>query len=450
MNESPGEVLEKRLYNVLVERFGKNCVYRSPKVYPHGQEKELADILVLALPYAIAFQLKWKKMTSEDLLGERGPLCRDRLQRTLEKAAGQYTELASSLEQETKVEMPQVWLNEGSASYELPLKLVRHVVPIVVVDFEDGGYADPESRYTDIPPVVVKVPSKILSWGLVHCFLFKDFERILRLMFTVGDLLMWCNERSRLFESGNKVMLGCNELSLFAIYLTRYQDWERFVSADNILLGEQDFIENSLRLHAWEFQERDRIFGCEGMIGLVERCMVDAIASFAGKAESQDSVLQYLEFWGRILCCPCGVRKQISDRLHANILEFGERECEGALRTSYGVFDERIPTGRTGYCIGIADYTDDTAESYATYALMRMAGNLKQNNLASRVDEILVVLVRSDRPSVTCLLNTDLPAVFQDAMSPEALRRSRTAYSKQQFCESEWSVVHEEMNASLF
>jgi len=47
---SLGDVREKELYEALIRRFGRNCVYHSPKIHVHGQEKELGDVVVLALP----------------------------------------------------------------------------------------------------------------------------------------------------------------------------------------------------------------------------------------------------------------------------------------------------------------------------------------------------------------------------------------------------------------
>ena len=75
---SLGGVREKELYEALIGRFGRNCVYHSPKIHVHGQEKELGDVVVLALPYMIVFQAKWKQMTSDDLNSEKGEVYRKR------------------------------------------------------------------------------------------------------------------------------------------------------------------------------------------------------------------------------------------------------------------------------------------------------------------------------------------------------------------------------------
>lgn len=160
-----GDLCEQSLYELLVSRFGGNCVFRSPKVYPHGQEKELADILVLALPYAIAIQSKWKKLTREDLLGEKKDVYRNRLIKTMEEAASQFKELASSINQDMVIKLPVPWTSDVEECFELPLRCIENIVPVVIVDFEDEEYDNPDLRYNDIPPVIVKVPSQIEHWG---------------------------------------------------------------------------------------------------------------------------------------------------------------------------------------------------------------------------------------------------------------------------------------------
>ena len=57
--------VENDLYELLCTQFGRDCVYLSPKFSKSGKEKEVCDILVLALPYAIAFQVKWMKFTAD-------------------------------------------------------------------------------------------------------------------------------------------------------------------------------------------------------------------------------------------------------------------------------------------------------------------------------------------------------------------------------------------------
>lgn len=78
------------------------------------------------------------------------------------------------------------------------------IVPLVIVDFQDQNYLDPEKRYTDIPPVITDVPTQIKGWGLVHSFLLADFFRVIDQLFTVGDLLLWLRERERFFTERPK------------------------------------------------------------------------------------------------------------------------------------------------------------------------------------------------------------------------------------------------------
>ena len=79
-------------------------------------------------------------MTSDDLNSEKGEVYRKHLIKTLQEATGQFKELAVSLRQKMSVGLPQVWIPNSNDMYQFPLDLVAHVVPVVVVDFNDKKY----------------------------------------------------------------------------------------------------------------------------------------------------------------------------------------------------------------------------------------------------------------------------------------------------------------------
>lgn len=442
---SPGDIREQELYELLVSRFGKNCVYRSPKVYPHGEEKELADILVLALPYAIVFQSKWKQLTETDLRLDEAGVKRARLIRTMEEAASQFVELDASLAQGMSVRLPQVWAGDETSTYDLPLNLIKKFIPVVVVDFEDKDYDNPDKRYGDVPPVITDVPKRIEKWGLVHSFLFKDFSRILQMVFTIGDLILWLSERSRLFGREPKTFWGYNELTLFSLYLTNYPRWKAFLSYDAVWLQDNDFYERIVTERSRELSIRASLFSRPGMISVVENLMVQTIIDRAQRNDQKDAVLGYLEFWGRFLCCTAMEREGLSTKLRMCFEEMADCAKKGCLRTSSGIFDPRSPMGDTVFCVGVADYDDDTAEAYAAYAYARMLSNLRSQGLTKNLKQAFVALVRYDKPSVSCLLRTDLESDTECYFTEEELEKTRSMFSREDVKSSEWKMVREHL-----
>lgn len=431
---SIGDLREQQLYEILAARFGNNCVFKSPKVYPHGQEKELVDILVLALPYAIVIQSKWKQAGSAELLGEKAEVYRNRLISTMEGAARQFNELASSLKKNMVIRLPRVWCNLDGETFELPLSSIKYIIPIVIVDFEDKDYANPELRYNDIPPVVVKIPSNIESWGLVHAFLFKDFVQIIDKLFTVGDLLLWLKERSRLFGKTIKSLVGYNELSLFSFYLVRHDEWERLFQFDFIWLADNDFFEHFEEKYESQFREREQRFGCRCFFDVVESVLIDTIE--AVEPESRQKYIDgYLTLWGRILCLPSMIKMPMAEKLRENLKLAAKYNM---LKCSYGIFDEKLPNPNVVFCLGSVNYTDQTAESYLQYAYYRTLSYIKSAGKIDLIKEVVVVLLRSDRPGVIFTIMKPSKRAYQNCMSEEELKHSSKDFSMQDIKTSEW------------
>ncbi len=95
MSEPLGKRVENELFQLLCLRFGCDCVCHSPTFCKAGGDKELCDILILALPYAIAFQVKWMKLTAEELTGEKAEIKKERMIRRMRSAADQFSEICS-------------------------------------------------------------------------------------------------------------------------------------------------------------------------------------------------------------------------------------------------------------------------------------------------------------------------------------------------------------------
>lgn len=445
---SIGDLRERQIYEMLVSRFGKNCVFRSPKIHQRGQEKELADVLVLALPYAIVIQSKWKKAGVEELLGEKGQVHKQRLITTMEEAAAQFKQLASSLMHNMIVRLPCPWSNDDRETFELPLKSVKHIIPIVIVDFEDNNYLNPELRYNDIPPIVVKVPSSVSSWGLVHAFLFKDFAQIVNKLFTVGDLLLWAKERSRLFGKTIRSVIGYNELSLFTFYLFRNDEWEKLLSFDMIWLADNDFFEHFEEKYANALRDRDSRFGGTCFFDVVEQVLIDTI--LAMDAEQRKKYISgYLKLWGRILCMPSMMKMPMANKLYENLGY--SSSCIGiGMKCSYGLFDHRCPNAGVVFCLGATPYNDQTVESLSDYAYFRTLSYIKSAGKIESVNEVVVLLLRSDKPGVTYMIRKPQPQEYEACLSEEELKSSCKSFAKQDFKVSEWNTkIDTEEVASL-
>ena len=437
---SLGDVREKELYEALIRRFGRNCVYHSPKIHVHGQEKELGDVVVLALPYMIVFQAKWKQMTSDDLNSEKGEVYRKRLIKTLQEAAGQFKELAVSLRQKMSVGLPQVWIPNSNDMYQFPLDLVAHVVPVVVVDFNDKKYDDPEERFGDIPPVVTEVPAQIKSWGIVHSFLLRDFYRILDQLFTVGDLLYWLQERERLIAGKKRAIIGYGELTLFAIYLTNYPLWQKLFEADCALITDSDCFERATKDWSKDFVKRQEIFGQRSFLDAIDDTMVRSLSMVEG-VDRNEAILSYLSCQGRLLCCTAKTKRMMSQKFNSHLHSF--RKNGKAFCGSFAISSEPMPLMETAFYLGVAPYdSEEDALEYCARAYGRTLAVLRDHGLDKTTDEVLVLFVQSETHQVFCLLRRVGSMDYSFAPDEEIVNQEMYSQAKQKMNLSEWDVVH--------
>ena len=184
-----------------------------------GNEKEVCDILILALPYVIAFQVKWMKLTADELRGDRGGIKKERLIRRMRVAADQFSEICSEISFAKDVKLPMIWGGDSECTYTLPMDKIEHLVPVVIIDFEDNEYSNPDKRYCDIPPVITDAGKQAQKYGKIHSFLMADFKRIIDQLFSVGDLMLWLSEREKIFGDRPKTFIGYNEMTIFLLYL---------------------------------------------------------------------------------------------------------------------------------------------------------------------------------------------------------------------------------------
>ena len=439
-----GTIREKELFEALRSRFGTDCVYRSPKFDKSGTQKELCDILILALPYAIVIQLKWLKATAEDFAnGENADVKRDRLLRRMHKAAEQYKELSSALSHDAIITLPRVWSSDREGSFLLPLERIKKIVPLVIVDFEDQNYSDPEMRYADIPPVVTEVPTQIRGWGIVHSFLMTDFLRIVDQLFTVGDLLLWLRERDQLFTKFPKPILGYNELVLFALYLINNPLWQKIAggSFDGVWIDDNDCFERVLVEKEVAFQKRRELFEKKDIVDmLVSRMAHVANRATIDETEVSPVAMDYLEYSGRVKCWPSMIKHDIARKFIEHLEKFSSGDRPLPCLGSYGFFDDLPPTGIV-YYFGVAKFNDENAEIYCQDLFSRALAYIQQRGIRGTVSEFFILLTRKDRPAVCCKICPITDSDYRYAYSEEQLKQTRMSFSTEVFRLSEWDMI---------
>ena len=439
-----GIVREKELLSALRLRFGTDCVYYSPKTGSAKTPKELCDIIVLALPYAIVIQLKWLKSTAEDFVeGEESAVKRERLLRRMHKAAEQYKELSSALSHDAIITLSRVWSANGNRTFQLPLQRIKKIVPLVIVDFQDQNYLDPEKRYTDIPPVITDVPTQIKGWGLVHSFLLADFFCVIDQLFTVGDLLLWLRERERFFTERPKMLLGYNELTLFSLYLVNNPLWRKIVEGayNGVWIDDNDCFERVLCEKGTAFQKRRDMFHRKNVVDeLIMRMANVADCEVCVQKEVSPMILDYLEYSGRIKCWPSMIKHDVARKLIEHLSNFQPTGRSLPILGSYGFFDYR-PVSETVYYFGVAEFNEENAEIYCRELFIRALSYIQQRGMKGEVSELFILLTRKDRPSVCCKVCPITDTDYQYAISEAQLKQTRLSFSTEEFCLSEWDIV---------
>ena len=315
-----GKEREREFTDSLIRAFGCECVYHSPQMRKaNGQQKELADAMILVPPYAVVFQLKWMHQTAEDFHGNNQEIEQGRLGQKMEEAARQFKRLNATWRRKSRIELPQIW-NDRKKNYVLNLSLIKFFVPVVIVDFEDRQYTAPGVR-TNVCPIVTKVPDTIKDWGMVHCFLFRDFNTILDDLFTPGDLITYLFLREKQIMVHQK-FLNYSELDFFALYLTDYSKWDCQESSPKLLV-EPNYYEATIRKYADAFTKRRAFFRHSDFL--------DEIVSYMCAHFQARFLDAFLLSLGRIMALPALIRKEIARRIDINRKKL---ICQGSNATS--------------------------------------------------------------------------------------------------------------------
>ncbi len=415
-------------------------MYLSPKSVKSGNEKEVCDILILALPYAIAFQVKWMKLTADELRGDSVGIKKERLIRRMRVAADQFSEICSEISFAKDVKLPMIWGEDSECTYTLPMDKIEHLVPVVIIDFEDNEYCNPDKRYCDIPPVITDAEKQAQKYGKIHSFLMSDFKRIIDHLFSVGDLMLWLFEREKIFGDRPKTFIGYNEMTIFLLYLYNNPLFKRIVDYDGVVMDDDDAFERETAKHKLEFERRKEVLGSGMLMDKIENILSRAAWNMFLSQRDNDVVIDYLQSIGRLKRLPSMARMQLSKKLHKCLELYSPHGCKRCVRGTYSLFGEGSMLSTLFY-LGVCDFTDADGEDLCRYAYLRGISNAKYEGYSGRVKEVLVLLVRKDRPDICCQLFFATPSDFQISMPKAELERTRYFFSKERIVTTEWEVV---------
>lgn len=441
MSDSLGPNVERYLYELLCMRFGRDCVYLSPKfVKSGGIEKEVCDILILALPYAIAFQVKWMKLSAEELTGDKAEIKKERLLRRMRDAADQFSEICSCISHANNVELPIVLGTNYTGTFTLPMDKIEHLAPVVIICFEDRWYCDPDRRYCDVPPVITDAGKQAQKYGKIHSFLMADFVRIVDQLFSVGDLMLWLSEREKMFGDKPKMFIGYNEMTIFLLYLYNNPVFKRLSDCDGVCLDDNGAFERETEKYKEEFNRRKEFFEAGTLIDKVEGMLARAAMNMYLSQGQNGIAIDYLQSMGRFKRLPSLSRVGLSRKL-LRCIELYKSNSDGTCaRGTYSIFGEGSISSTLFY-LGVCDFTATDGEGLCGYAYLRALSNAMHEGYANRVKEVLVLLVRKDRPDICSKLYFVEPLDFQNVMSKEELESSRYSFSKERFKMTEWEAV---------
>lgn len=397
-----GQQRELELFNALKEVFGSDCVYHSPKYKKAGgEEKELSDILIVALPYVISIQLKWLSYTSADIESARGEVIAKRIEKRMEEAAGQHKGLLSICKHNDNLLLPCVWSDTASDTYELPVSLIKKVIPIVVVDFDDKNYESPELRL-QLPPIVVQADNEVAQQGVVHAFMFRDFLTILKDLFTVGDLLSYLNRRDTLVAKKDRFGLGYDELSLFAMFLTKRDVLDEMGKRDFVIFADHGIYEERMK-ELQDAIERRRCFYQEPDIidWILGNLKQDARTNIGSGDDVNSGAINYIVTQSRLKCLESMLKRVISDKIGQ--CWRGVLANDGNSRFSYIVNSAGVIEGQSiilGCIIQDDDKFDEELIAQQRNAFRRFM-TVRRRDKIGDINETVMILVSKSRRKVS-------------------------------------------------
>lgn len=426
--EDNGKTREKEFTDALIRAFGRECIYHSPQMRKaSGQQKELADALILVPPYAVVFQLKWLHQSAEDFYGDKKDIEQNRLEQKMIAAARQFKRLHSGWRQGTKIELPQVWNTQSRKNYSLDLSIIEHFIPVVVVDFEDSQYEIAGGR-TNVSPIVVQSPNAIKEWGMVHCFLFKDFLRILDDLFEPGDLMTYLTLRERQITESQR-FINYSELDFFALYLSKYNEWNRTQDSPYLLV-EPNYYEDFLETCKDEITKRRRV--------LKQEDSLDKIMAQMCSHSHVGIIPSIVRNIGQIKSLPALLKKDISHHLDCNLAKLSIARANNKTQISIGRFPT-VLSPNTVYLIAAVLYELQYSEAVIEILYQRTLSYMVANGWRNEKQDVFIVIKDLDGRWAFVGYRRPTATDYDNCLQPKELEETRTDFNLELFRETEWS-----------
>lgn len=440
--ENLGDQIEDELFDLLRTRFGGDCVYHSPKYRKiNGQEKELSDVLIVSLPYVISFQSKWLSYSSDDFDSEKGKIIASRVVKRMEEGARQHKSLKSLLLNSSSLELPLVW-DEDGGTYQLPTALIKRIIPIVVMDFDDKRYDDPDSRLI-LPPIVVNDTNRQSDISVVHAFMFKDLVRILCDMFTVGDLIAYLNQRSRILERQNRFPLHFNELTLFAVYLTKFDLFEKILQSDFVLFLENDIYEHRMTEINKAIQQRRELYSVRDRVDDIMLFLADNAKLERSTNVSLEAVAtRYVTCLSRLKCFGSMFKRMISDAI-----EYCWTRVVVNNEQSHFSYIINAETNISGQAIIVACFDVESREFVENsvriqeWSLRRLMTAIKGEQTRSDIVEVLMIIFNRNKEKIMMRVHQLEAEDYDLTLSESEAMNQRKIMTRGNYHLEEWSFL---------
>ena len=318
---------------------------------------------------------------------------------------------------------------------------IEHLIPIVVVDFEDKKYDTPDLRFTDSPPIINEAGKRAQKYGIIHSFIKADFERIIEQLFSIGDLMLWLSERAKFFGDTGKVLLDYNEMNLFSLYLSNNPLFNELVGANVVWFGDQDFFEQATQTHRKEFLDRECTFDSQCLLNKIEAMLARAAVKMYHALRSNEIIVHYLLSMGRLKRLNSLDRHRLSKLVTSNL----ERSILGktAFMSTYYLSDT-WPISGTLFCVVVCEFSTDTGKDICNNMYNRALSYAKTKGLFRQFHEVLVLLVRKDRPDICCTIFPIHKEDCTSCMSEEELMNTRSSFSMNSSTTTEWDFIANE------
>ena len=182
------------------------------------------------------------------------------------------------------------------------------------------------------------------------------------------------------------------------------------------------------------------MFGGYDFVNKLESMLADSMENECRSMADQNLERDYLAYAGRIKCLVALEKKNMAYKFIEHLETYAP--CGGMTSTKVTyAFCDHYPLSQTVICFGVANFDEGNANAVCQYAFLRTLSYVALRGKQSDVDEIMIILVRHDRPSIGCMLYTIDPSDYANVLNVAELENSRSTFAVNEYKMSEWDVV---------